>query len=206
MTIKKIFFIFVLIVFVSVLAFLGGNVINKSKQHNSTMTRPTTTVAVSTVTTAASQNQAEPNSVNLTTTTSTVADTDNEQSAQTSPKKLNVKTVKITDNFFIEQINDVLMNMEDYLNQTIIIEGLMYSYTDEDGVEIHAVVRNTPGCCGNDGLAGLYISYDQTYPADDTWVEVIGTIRHSSYYNNNLPEIKVKSITPKPTGKTFVTN
>ena len=77
---------------------------------------------------------------------------------------------------------------------------------DDNGDTCYAVVRNTPGCCGNDGLAGLDIRYDKDYPNENTWVEVIGVIGTDTMYGDVIPAIQVSSIIEKEEGTTFVTN
>lgn len=57
--------------------------------------------------------------------------TENSQSAKTSSSKK--VDVEITDNFFIEQTNDVYLNLKDYIGKTIKMEGLIYTYIREDG-------------------------------------------------------------------------
>lgn len=113
--------------------------------------------------------------------------------------------VVITDSYFIQSTNDVYLNIDNYVGKTIKIEGLVYEYEDYSGVHHHAVVRNSPGCCGNDGLAGLDMEYDN-YPELETWVEVIGTIKAETFDTQRIPVIEVTSMTQKPAGKTFVTN
>lgn len=114
--------------------------------------------------------------------------------------------IKITDNFFIEQTNDLYLNLNDYIGKTIKIEGLVYSYEGSNGDICYAVIRNTPGCCGSDGLAGLDIRYDEDYPAENTWVEVIGVVGTDEMFGNKIPAIQVASMTIKEKGTTFVTN
>lgn len=113
---------------------------------------------------------------------------------------------EIKDNFFIEQTNDIYYNLKDYLGKTIKIEGFIFSYTDNNGEICYSIVRNTPGCCGNDGLAGLDIRYDGEYPEVKTWVEVIGVIGKDISYDAEIPAIQVTSIREKEEGTTFVTN
>lgn len=105
--------------------------------------------------------------------------------------------VEITDNYFIQATNDIYLNLGDYIGKTVKIEGLVYSYEDTDGSLLYAVVRNTPGCCGSDGLAGLDIRYEKDYPAEDTWVEVIGVIQSEKIWGEDTPVIYVQSITEK---------
>ncbi len=114
--------------------------------------------------------------------------------------------VEITDNYFIESTNDVYVNLDEYLGKTIKMQGLIYSYEGAGDRLCYAVVRNTPGCCGNDGLAGIDISYDKEYPEDDTWVEVIGVVTKEKSYGGYIPVLQIYSITEKEEGKTFVTN
>ena len=115
--------------------------------------------------------------------------------------------LEITDNYFIEQTNDIFYNTDDYIDKTIKIEGLIYTYEDYQAEKTYyTVVRNTPGCCGNDGLAGLDIRYDGEYPEEDTWVEVIGTIKTDVVSGEEIPAIQVTSIQEKEEGTTFVTN
>ena len=115
--------------------------------------------------------------------------------------------LEITDNFFIQQTNDIFFNTEDYLGKTIKIEGLIYSYKDFiKGDLCYAVIRNTPGCCGADGLAGLDIRYNEEYPKENTWVEVIGVIKKDKVGNSEIPVIEVYSLNEKEEGKTFVSN
>ncbi|MBO6244377.1 MAG: hypothetical protein J6O41_07470 [Clostridia bacterium] len=114
--------------------------------------------------------------------------------------------LEIKDNFFIEQTNDMYYNLNDYLGKTVKIEGFVSSYTDNNGDICYGVIRNTPGCCGADGLAGLDIRYDGEYPEVKTWVEVIGVIGKDISYDAEIPAIQVTSIREKEEGTSFVTN
>ena len=70
----------------------------------------------------------------------------------------------------------------------------------------YAVVRNSPGCCGNDGLAGLDIKYDGEYPEENTWVTIEGKIEKQSIHGESIPIINLTSMQETPVGKTFVEN
>lgn len=100
--------------------------------------------------------------INNTSKTNNVADKDTDNSSSISTLKTTTSgkvrkstekaeadisnIVEITDNFFIEQTNDLYLNLNDYIGKTIKIEGLIYSYEDSNGDICYAVVRNTPGC------------------------------------------------------------
>ena len=116
------------------------------------------------------------------------------------------EVIEITDNYFIEQTNDVYLNLKDYLGKTIKMQGLVYTYDDGKGNTYYAVVRNTPGWCGNDGLAGIDINYDGNYPEVNTWVEVVGTVESYKVYNMDTQVLKITSINETETGTTFVSN
>lgn len=190
---KKILMIIVLIAFIAIIGILVTNVNSKSEEklkevsstENSTNNLLNNNIAKSIVT-------SENNSIR--------------KSVQGVSDNKNNSTVEITDNFFIQQTNDIYLNLKDYLGKTIKMEGLIYNYEDSNGDICYAVVRNTPGCCGSDGLAGLDIRYDGKYPKVNTWVEVVGTLGKDTVFGDEIPAIKVTSLTEKEVGTTFVTN
>ena len=112
--------------------------------------------------------------------------------------------IDITDNYFIAQTNDVYINYDEYEGKTVRMEGYFYVYQDyTSGENYYAVIRNAPGCCGNDGLAGLDIKYDGDYPPENTWIQVIGKI--SKYSEKDpTPVILVSSLEETPEGTGFV--
>ena len=55
-----------------------------------------------------------------------------------------VDILEITDNYFIEQTNDIYLNLNDYVGKTVKMQGFVYTYLGEDGNTYYAVVRNTP--------------------------------------------------------------
>ena len=134
----------------------------------------------------------------------------NKKATSVADNSKNVDTenvLEITDNYFIEQTNDIFYNTDDYIDKTVKIAGLIYTYEDyNSGETYYAVVRNTPGCCGNDGLAGLDIRYDGEYPEEDTWVEIVGTLKKDVVEGEEIPAIQVTSMQETEEGTTFVTN
>lgn len=114
--------------------------------------------------------------------------------------------IVITDNYFIEATNDIYFNVDDYVGKTIFMEGYIYVYSDDEGVEHYAVVRNTPGCCGNDGLAGLDVSSENGYPEAGSWVEVTGELKKDKINGYDTPVIYLTDMKQKEEGQSFVTN
>lgn len=154
------------------------------------------------------------NNNTMTETTNEISEVEEEQEAPKEPtiRKSAQKAqadmsniLEIKDIFFIEQTNDVYYNMNDYIGKTIKIEGFIYNYKDSNGDTCYCVVRNTPGCCGNDGLAGLDIRYYDEYPEVNTWVEIIGVIGEDYAFEQKIPAIQVTSLKEKEPGVTFVT-
>jgi uncharacterized membrane protein YcgQ (UPF0703/DUF1980 family) len=89
---------------------------------------------------------------------------------------------EIGEKFFIQQCNDIYYNPQSYEGTVVKLEGIYDEYFDEYiGATSHAVFRNGPGCCGNDGVAGFVFTYDGTFPAKDDWIAVTGTVRLETY-------------------------
>lgn len=177
---KKVLMIVLLIIFIVAIGVILVSINNTSSEKTKNLTESTTT-----------KTETGSNGIRKS-TEKAKADTNN--------------MVEITDNYFIEATNDVYLNLEDYIGKTIKMEGLVYSYQDNNGDTCYAVVRNTPGCCGSDGLAGLDIRYNEDYPEEDTWVEVIGVVGKDTMYGSEIPAIQVSSMKVKEKGTTFVTN
>ena len=184
---KKIIMIAILIAFITAIVIVLININNKSAEKIGNNLNTTNTVK-------------ETSSKVATNTKSTIRKSTGEVKPTSS------KIIEITDNFFIEQTNDVYLNTKEYIGKTIKIQGLVYNYKDTNGDICYAVVRNTPGCCGNDGLAGLDIRYDKNYPKVNTWVEVLGVVGTDTVFGEETPVLNVLSIKETEKGKTFVTN
>lgn len=85
--------------------------------------------------------------------------------------------VYIKEKMFIEQINDIYLNADDYLGKTIRYEGMFNQFYWEDGDQTYySVIRYGPGCCSFDANAGFEIKWDGEYPETNDWVEVSGTL------------------------------
>ena len=97
-------------------------------------------------------------------------------------------TVEIRENMFLTQINEILLNNSDYMGRTIKFEGIFRDFQWE-GNNTYVVIRNTPGCCGDDGMIGFEVSWNpdfqglddgsdgRIYPDKNDWVEVLGVLK-----------------------------
>lgn len=87
--------------------------------------------------------------------------------------------IEIREHMFIGQISDIYMNLRDYSGKKIKYQGIFGQAVDkETGGPLYSVFRQTPGCCGNDGIAGLEVVWDKDgkYPDKDAWVEAAGIL------------------------------
>ena len=87
----------------------------------------------------------------------------------------NKEVVNIEEKVYLSQMTDVYMNTSDYVGRRISWEGYVLPDQIDEGVT-GAVVRNTPGCCGDDGLTGFYIQWAGAMPAENDWVRVTGVL------------------------------
>lgn len=218
---KKIIMIVLLIIFIVVIGVILININKKSNEkiNNSNLSNNTvnTTIAESNITTTststivASTNTSTTNNTteNINNTIENIGSTTTSENIRKGTKKVTADTknmLEIGDSYFIQATNDVYVNLNTYIGKTIKVQGLIYSYKDNNGDICYAVVRRTPGCCGADGLAGLDIRYDGEYPEDNTWVTVIGVVDTDNVFGNKIPAIQVTSLEKTETGVTFVSN
>jgi uncharacterized membrane protein YcgQ (UPF0703/DUF1980 family) len=123
----------------------------------------------------------------------------NTQKQQAKP---DAKVVDIKEKLFIAQVNDVYLNTQHYEGKTIKLEGLFKSLYYEDISETHCfVVRYGPGgCCGNDGVVGFEVAWNQegrAYPQEDAWVEAAGVLNSYSEYGFPYIYLTLSSLTVK---------
>lgn len=111
--------------------------------------------------------------------TQTVLTTQSSSAAASSSETLATgDVIDITEKMYVTYINDIYTNPDDYLGKTIQIEGMFAKeYYDETDTTYYYVYRTGPGCCGNDGsMCGFEFTYDGQMPADNDWIQVIGTL------------------------------
>ena len=108
--------------------------------------------------------------------------------------------VEITENLFLAQLNEVYLNQDDYIGKKIKYEGMFTQYSwEETGMTYYLVYRNSPGCCGTDGQAGFEVvrpeGSDMTYPAENDWCEVVGTLATYDENGQSYLHIVLDSLT-----------
>lgn len=83
----------------------------------------------------------------------------------------------IQDDTFVTQMEDIFINLDDYIGKTVIFEGFV-TPIDEEKTQygITRFYEQDHEDHSHTLLVGLVCSYDGTWPAQDTWVEVTVTI------------------------------
>lgn len=106
------------------------------------------------------------------------------------------KVVEIKEKMFLTQMNDIFLNYDDYVGKTIKYEGI-YSYLYDELTDsyISFVYRNSPGCCGDDGIAGFEVVYEGEPVMDEEWVEVVGTLETYELDGNEYIRLVASSMT-----------
>ncbi len=97
--------------------------------------------------------------------------------------------IHITDDIYCETINHIHINYEEYLGQTVRLEGVYSIYHDEsNGNTYNYVFRSGPGCCAYDGaVCGFEFVYDDALPEEGDWIEVTGVLdAHEEEYEGEL--------------------
>ena len=99
---------------------------------------------------------------------------------------------EIGENMFITQIDNINLNYREYLGRTIRLEGL-FKALHWEGNNYYYVIRNGPGCCGDDGEVGFEVSwkpeYNESfdddimlnYPNTNDWVQATGELKSYNF-------------------------
>ena len=114
--------------------------------------------------------------------------------------------VDIREKLFIAQCNDVYLNANQYMDSVIRYEGIFGDLSGGADRPYCYVYRNSPGCCGNDGVVGFEVIWDQPYPPQNAWVEAMGTLERYEEWGNTYLRLQLVSLTELPErGLEFVT-
>jgi uncharacterized membrane protein YcgQ (UPF0703/DUF1980 family) len=111
----------------------------------------------------------------------------------------------IKDNYFVGQLNDMTLNINNYTGKTVRYEGFIY-IPEQKVDDMDFVVARKYYCCGTDSyIVGLGCVYEGTNPADNAWVEVTGIIEKRAGKDGDYPIIKVSNLVVMDTrGEEFV--
>lgn len=129
--------------------------------------------------------------------------TNDEQTTQTASTKSGID-IKVRDNYYITQLNQIYYNKQEYKGKTIEIEGFPL-----ETEEYKFVGRYGPGCCSGDQYAYIEYQYDKDIelePEKD-WIKVTGTLEIENDGGTDYIYIKASNIEKLTTrGKDTVSN
>ena len=104
--------------------------------------------------------------------------------------------LEVREKMFLTQITELSVNSQDYLGKTIALEGMFTTIGDvATGPVYRLVYRGSPGCCGNDGITGLEVVWDDpatAYPAENDWVRAVGVLEE--YTEDGVPYLQLRLI------------
>lgn len=87
----------------------------------------------------------------------------------------NTDIIRIDEKVFVTQIAEMQRDGLEYIGRRVSLEGYMLMQTTAKG-EVGGVVRDAPGCCGDDGLVGFLFSWDGEVPQANDWIRVTGVL------------------------------
>ena len=94
---------------------------------------------------------------------------------------------------FVEQLNEIGVNMGDYLNQMIQLEGYVYHLHDVSHVQFSVLRDYLEG--DYEDVVGLDCYYEGDLPADGAWVRVTGVLTlHLDEEENVYPVLMVQDL------------
>lgn len=99
----------------------------------------------------------------------------------------------ITEKMYVTYINEIYTNPDAYLGKKLRIEGMFTSeYIEATDMAYRYVYRSGPGCCGSDGsMCGFEFTTDGSYPNENDWIEVTGTLEQ--YEENGYMYLNIKA-------------
>ena len=105
------------------------------------------------------------------------------------------EVLEIKEKMFLQQCMDVIFNTDEYVGKTIKLEGIYKTFRYQIGDEMrvsHFVYRNSPGCCGDDGMAGFEVLLESfPAPEQEAWVEATGKVEVN---NVGMPVLRLSSL------------
>jgi len=114
--------------------------------------------------------------------------------------------IDIREKMFIAQCNDVYLNADRYMDSLVRCQGIFGDLSGAAEGAYYYVYRNSPGCCGNDGVVGFQVIWDQPYPPQNAWVEATGALERYEEWGNAYLRLRLASLTELPErGLEFVT-
>jgi hypothetical protein len=106
---------------------------------------------------------------------------------------------------FITQIHAINLNYREYVGRTVRVEG-MFRHFEWEGNHMYFVIRNTPGCCGDDGEIGFMLSWNPHYegfddgsdlrmfPNRNAWIQAEGVLSYFGTFGHPMLYIALSEL------------
>ncbi|MDR1101722.1 MAG: hypothetical protein LBL34_05155 [Clostridiales bacterium] len=112
---------------------------------------------------------------------------------------------EVREKMFATQMTEIVINKENYIGKTLKFEG-MYDEIEGELATYKLVYRQTNGCCGTDGVAGLEVAWNGVTPELNDWVEVVGVLEEYDEAGSKYLQIRAEQLNILPErGLEFVT-
>ena len=98
---------------------------------------------------------------------------ENEMEVAEARNRENTEIIRIDEKVFVSQITEIQTNSLDYVGRQVSLEGYML---EQDTTGVGGIVRDAPGCCGDDGLIGFLFSWSGKLPQPNEWIRVTGVL------------------------------
>ena len=113
--------------------------------------------------------------------------------------------IEINERMFVTQITDIYINPDEYSGKTIMLEGI-FGISRFNDVTYLSVFRNSPGCCGDDGMVGFNVIWEGEYPNNNDWVKAVGVLEIVEANGTMNFRLNLSALTVLPNrGAEFVT-
>lgn len=106
-------------------------------------------------------------------------------------------TIHLEDDKFLEKLDKLHMNLNEYIGREISFEGVVYKLEEKEGPRyvIGKYFEESHGEHSHENFFGLQCSYQGQWPDEDTVVKVEGKLGKNSFNGQELPMVIVENLT-----------
>ncbi len=122
-----------------------------------------------------------------------------------SPSIIKNSNILIKDETFITQLDDIFINLDEYIGKTLKIQGIV-KVIDDSNFSITRLYDMDHGDHTDEVFVGIDANYSGNIPSHDTWVEASGVIDKQLKNGEEKPVLKIQTISKIEAGLEKVTN
>jgi len=121
-----------------------------------------------------------------------------------TPSIIKTNDIVIKDESFITQLDDIFINLDEYLGKTLKIQGIV-KIIDNSTFSIIRLYDMTHDDHTHEVFVGIDANYSGNLPAEDTWIEASGVIDKQLKNGEEEPVLKIKTFSKIEEGQRKVT-